>query len=71
MRFYRIVLTVLALSICIALQAQENAIADSATNKFNAGSTDLFEMSLEELLNVEVTVATKTGINQRETPGIV
>lgn len=34
-------------------------------------STDVFDMSLEDLLNMEVSVASKTALTTRESPGIV
>lgn len=44
---------------------------DSTSTTNDEVLEDLFELSLEELMSVPVTVATKTAMTQRESPGII
>lgn len=57
MRFF-LVFTFILFSCRISAQSQEKEI-------------DLYSLSLEDLMNIEVTISTKTRINLRENPGIV
>ncbi|MBK7855518.1 MAG: TonB-dependent receptor [Bacteroidetes bacterium] len=52
------------IGVCCFVIAFLNVQAQTDTASFN-------EMSLEQLLNVEVSVASSTNLNNRETPGIV
>lgn len=61
---------VLAVSIANSPMAQDLAMAnplpEDTTQQF-----DFMNMSLEEMMNIKVTVATKGELTQKETPGIV
>jgi len=54
-----------------ALLLSSFSVAKAEDIKTASNLTDLTEMSLEELLNVEVSVASKTSVNIRKTAGIV
>ena len=59
----RLLLTLLVSGCCLSVfsQAREDA----------GDSTSFFNLSLEELLNVEISVASKKALTLRESPGIV
>ena len=60
---------------CVAalllMQAQLGAAQEPAPAPVEAAGDDLFELSLEELMNVEVTVAARHGEPLREVPAAV
>ncbi len=49
-----------------------NTLAESDTVQMNKVSDDdFFSMSLEDMMNIPISVTSKTGLTQRESPGIV
>ncbi len=48
-----------------------NSAVYSQSDSLSTEELDVFSMSLEDLLNVEISVASKKGLTQRESPGIV
>jgi outer membrane cobalamin receptor len=48
-----------------------NSSVYSQSDSLSIDDLDVFSMSLEDLLNIEISVASKKGLTQRESPGIV
>jgi len=61
----------LSISLLFSLFLSTFSVAQAEDLNIASNLEDLNEMSLEELLNVEVSVASKTSVNIRKTAGIV
>ena len=65
---YRILQSLMWLLICILFPRPAHA---QMADPMHHDSLSFFEMSLEDLMKVEVTVASKKALTTRESPGIV